>query len=446
MPLARAAAATDVRRDFPIWVFPITLLAVGFVCGFGLSRVEIGDGSPIHPLTYGGDADAARTLASTVLGGVVSITTLTLTITVVTLQLASSQYSPRLMKRYSQDRSIQVTTAYFFFVFAYVIPVLFHIRSGQDAASRYVPGLALSALIVLAVLMLVGLIYFVYHVTLMVRVENMLDEIADQAVRVLETSPQIDEHDSFPEIPEDATVVTARRSGFLIEIDSDELVSRLGADDRIWFDCGVGDYVVEHAPLARYRGDLDRSAVAAALDRTVRLEAERDDQYEFAYGLRQVADIGVRALSPGVNDPTTAIVSVHVATRVLAAAAEAATVRSASVDAGVDIGAVVVVPRPVWSDLVAATFDQFATYGSSDAQVVRAMLRSLEILISLAPSQTNTTRLSESVAAIDLRLDAETFTESDRTAFSASLDGCRRLLERHPDDRLDVMRAGPGTI
>lgn len=430
-----------MRRTFPIWVFPTMFLAIGFACGLALSRIELGPDAGLSFLAYGGDAEAARSLLSNVIGGIVSITTLTLTITIVTIQLASSQYSPRLMKRYLRDRSLQLTMSYFFFVFAFAIPVLFHVRSGDTDEERYVPDVALSLVIVLAVLMLGGLVFFVYRVTRSVRVENILEDIAEAAIRVLENGPKLGEGDDPPAVSNDATVVLARRSGFLNRVDVTHLDEHLGAGERIWFEVGVGDYVIAGAPVAWYRGEVDAEHLAALVDEALTLGSERDEHREFAFGLRQIVDIGVKALSPGINDPTTAIVSVNVATRALARAASSTSVeRSDRADGGV------VLPRPSWSGLVFVTFDQFITYGSGDAQVIRAIARSAKQIVALAPPEADTERIGDMLDSVDAHVSASNVLESERAVIAAQLDDCRRLLAERPGFRPEHFRPTEGVM
>lgn len=208
-----------IRRTVPFWFFPAIFLVVGFGCGFAMSRIEIGESSPFNSVTYSGNAEASRSLVTNVLGGIISITTLTLTITIITIQLASSQYSPRLMKRYLHDRKIQLTVGFFFFVYAFTIPVLFHIRAAGEASSSFIPHVALTFVILLAVLMLGGLIYFVFHVTRSIRVEKILEDIARTTNRVLDNSPQLGENREAPAVGDDARVLLATGSGFVTRID-----------------------------------------------------------------------------------------------------------------------------------------------------------------------------------------------------------------------------------
>jgi len=427
-----------MRRSVPIWVYPTSLLVIGFTCGFGMSRVEVGSESPFSRFTYGGDADAARSILSNVLGGIISITTLTLTITIVTLQLASSQYSPRLMKRYLRDPSIQLAVAFFFFVFAFTIPVLFHVRSGNDETAESVPALALSIVIVLAVLMLVGLVYFVYHVTRSVRVENVLEQIAQGANRVLHDYPGPGWHQDRPPVPDDASVLLATDSGFLVAVDVQAIEQRLGTGEQIWLDGGIGTYVIESAPLARYSGKRNTDDITAIVSDAVSLGPERDDQREFAFGLREIVDIGVKALSPGINDPTTAIVSLHVATRTLASAAQVGTVDQAGA-----IDPLVVIPQTSWRELVFSTFDQFATYGAGDVQVMRALVGAIKQIIALAPEAAGTARLGDTLDSMEFHLSTASLADSERDAISEELTDARRLLRAQPSNGSNVRSTTP---
>ena len=172
------------------------------------------------------------------------------------------------------------------------------------------------------------------------------------------------------------------------------------------------------------------------------MQSERDEQREFAFGLRQILDIGVKALSPGINDPTTAMVSLRVATRTLAAAAGSTSIEQARRG---DYGGVIV-PRASWSELVFSTFDQFATYGSNDVQVARTIIGSAKRLIALAPSEIDNTRLADMLDSIEHHVSEASLLESERRRLDAEIDGCRRLLDRHPEARLGEFRSPRRTI
>lgn len=212
-------------------------------------------------------------------------------------------------------------------------------------------------------------------------------------------------------------------------------------NDRIWIDAGVGDYVVDRAPLGWFSGVEDIDVVSKLVNTAVTLEPERNEEREFAFGLRQIVDIGVKALSPGINDPSTAIVSLNVATRTLASAAE-----TVSADTGETDGASkVVVPQPSWSELVFSTFDQLANYGCGDVQVCRAIVSSVKRLVTIAPSSASTDRLRDTLDSISLHVAASYLAPSEREAIEREVDDCRRLLRTDPSSRVDRFRPSQRT-
>jgi|GEM_PF-4282350 len=434
--------ASSPRSALPIWVIPVGSLAFGFVAGSLASRIDLGDDSVLARFTYGGDADSSRSLLSSVIGGIVSITTLTLTITVVALQLASSQYSPRLMKRYIRDRSIQCTAGLFFFVFAFTIPVLFHVRSGDNPGGSFVPDVAITFVIFLAMVMLIGLVYFVYRVTCAVRVENILDEIARSALTTLgDRPPHADVVRTEPDAA-GSVAVHSDRSGFLTDVDVSGLIDRLPADARLTFAHAVGDYVIEQLPIARCSTTAPTSTISEAVNAAITIGTERDERTEFAYGLRQISDIGVKALSPGINDPTTAIVSLDAATRILAVAATSGTRPvSSSTDR-----AEVQVPRVPWGELTFSTVDQFATYGCGDVQVARSLVAAMTTLIVISPGDLADQRLADALDSIETHLAEATIAPSESGSLRTSINGCRRLLTVDRPARADAFRVPDRTV
>ncbi len=130
---------------------------------------------------FGGDAGSASTVLDAVASSLITVTSLTFSLTVVTLQLASSQFSPRLLRTFTQDLFVQSTLALFLATFAYSLTVLRSVRSGDDGQEPFVPRISVTTSYVLAMVSVIALVLFLAHLARQIRVETMLHQVRRDA-------------------------------------------------------------------------------------------------------------------------------------------------------------------------------------------------------------------------------------------------------------------------
>ncbi len=162
---------------------PIPTIAVVAALSLGLGLPELNSAVSGHlsgrasGVLFGGDADAARSLLGAIASSLITVTALTFSLTVATLQLASSQFSPRLLRTFTSDQFVQATLALFMATFTYALTVLRAVRSAGDSGqAEFVPKFAVTLAFLLAVASVLGLglVLFLAHLTSQIRVETML--------------------------------------------------------------------------------------------------------------------------------------------------------------------------------------------------------------------------------------------------------------------------------
>jgi uncharacterized membrane protein len=385
------ASARDAVRT-QLWPLPSLGVVLAAMAGVLLPRVDLCWGQAVPPwlsaVLFGGDAGAARTLLDAISSSLITVTSLTFSLTVVTLQLASSQFSPRLLRTFTSDIFVQATLAVFLSTFTYALTVLRAVRSGNETGAAFVPRISVTVAFVLSIASVLGLVLFLAHLARQIRVETMLRDVhqdASATVRIA-TAPRDDAHPRrpIPTPPEHAVTLKAPSSGFLTSIDEAELRSAATKTDAyLVIDCYPGSSLVEGVPLGwawSEHAQLDDGAVEqlrSAIGRAIRIGYERTAAQDVGYGLRQLTDVANKALSPGINDPTTAI---HALGHISALLCQLA---------GRDLGPIllsdddrvrVVLNRPNLTDLLDLAITQPRRYGSSDPQVMLRLFRLLEEL------------------------------------------------------------------
>ncbi|MFI6458509.1 DUF2254 domain-containing protein [Streptosporangium amethystogenes] len=307
-----------------LWPLPTlgVLVAVGLGVGLPHLDAHVDDGLPAGVTAYlfSGGPEAARTVLSTVASSLITVTSLTFSLTVVTLQLASSQYSPRLLRTFTQDRLVHVTLALLLTTFIYAVTVLRTVRASLSDQAAFVPQLSVTAAYLLALISVVALVVFLAHLARQIRVESLLRAVhaeADATLRrCLDEKRPIGTAD-VPVIPmAGAASLCARSSGFLTSVDEKTLLAAAtDAGAVVLLDRFPGDSLIAGTPIgvvwALDGGKaLDQETVAALTERAadaVNTGYERTAAQDIAFGLRQIIDVAIKALSPGINDPTTAV-------------------------------------------------------------------------------------------------------------------------------------------
>jgi uncharacterized membrane protein len=315
---------------------------------------------------------------------------LVLGLTVVALQLSSTQFSPRLLRNFLRDRPTQVVLSGFLATFVYSAGGLFTVGLEAGARTEVYPRLAVSVAIVLLFMSLGMVIYFADHLAHSIQIDainrrverNTRRAIAEEDIATVEESP--------PRVPEWAVPLLARKSGYIQTVQPQLLLPLVSdADVTICLRKRVGEHVVERTVIAwvwapsphdpRPTAESFETAVAA----DVRLGFERTIEQDVAFGIRQQIDIGCKALSPAVNDPYTAAQAIDH----LAVVCSDLAVRplGTKVLTGPEGKGRVIVPGNNFADYVFFIGGLFGRYGSSDLVVMLALLRMFETCVEVLP-------------------------------------------------------------
>ena len=315
----RLKAAWAVVTDSQ-WFVPGGLTLAGVVLAVALLHVDqrglLGSGTP-PSWVYQGNADGARTVLSAIASSLITVTGVIFSVTIVAVQLASSQYTPRVLRNFSSDRGNQVVLGVFIGTFTYSVLVLRTARAGGGGTEELVPRLAVTGSIALVLVSVVALIYFIHHVARLIQVTEIIDRITRETVgNVHRMFPEHigradDSSAPDPGLPEHASVpVCAAKSGYVQFVHEDRLFEVASQEQVvIAMRPKIGDYVLAGRPLAAvWAGG---GPVSAELQRQIRrafvLGPDRTPHQDVEFGMVQISDIAIRALSPSTNDPTTAI-------------------------------------------------------------------------------------------------------------------------------------------
>lgn len=307
------------------WLLPAVLVVLGIVLAIalvGLDRVvDLPTWLSNSGWIYGGGGTGARTMLGTVAASTIGVAGTVFSITIAALTLAAGQMGPRLLSNFTRDRGNQWTLGVFLGTFAYCLMVLPSIRTDGDDA--FVPHLSLSVGILLALLCVATLVYFVGHMAGRINVDTVIDLVsADLRASVDRLTTDELQHAAPPDsFWAGAVTVTDRRSGYLQQLDAEGLADwavEHGVAIRLLVRPGA--FIFAGAPIALARlgamepepaGDADEGRRVEGIERAIRkataLGSTRASKADLEFAARQLVEVAVRALSPGINDPHTAI-------------------------------------------------------------------------------------------------------------------------------------------
>ena len=383
----------DAARS-QLWPVPTAGVVLAMIVGVVLPMLDRAvDGSLpewLQSLIFGGDAGAARTVLDAVSSSLITVTSLTFSLTVVTLQLASSQFSPRLLRTFTQDQFVQRILALFLATFTFSLTVLRIVRSPEQSSDPFVPRISVSIAFLMAMASVVGLVLFLAHLARIIRVETMLDHVHEDTrttlrsnLNRLDTEAADDANAGHLSVPTGADRLCVGKSGFLNTLDHAGLVKAAKESDvMVWIENQFGDFIVEGTPMGSvWHTDGSpiesetREQVRSEIKKSVYVGRERTAAQDVSYGLRQLTDVALKALSPGINDPTTAV---HAMGHITAVLAELQSYQLGPMVLRDDAGfSRVVLNRPTFEMYLNWAINQIRHYGSADPSVMTRLYNTL---------------------------------------------------------------------
>jgi uncharacterized membrane protein len=360
-----------------LWFVPVVCVLAGATLSFGTIWVDKLFHYDLVPESLTGGPDAALAILSTVAASMVSLAALVLTITMVVVQLAMGQFSPRIVQTILRDKPSQVAVGLFVATFVHAMLALREVQF-EDGGS--VPGLAILVAYVLVVISVVVLVLYVHHIGRSLRVSALIELVGTDTRKLLDAV--------YPErldpVSADDDIIVALASGVVTAIGRAELVS-LAQQGSCVLELvpAIGGFVPAGGPLFRVSGNLsgiDTEAIA----RCVVLGLERTLDEDVAYGMRMLVDMAERSLADSpFLDPTTAVQAIDRLHDCLRQLARREFPDGLHRDATGRVR--LIVPVMDWDAYVHLAFDEIRLAGAQSPQVTRRLTEALDDLETVAP-------------------------------------------------------------
>jgi uncharacterized membrane protein len=391
------------------------------------------------PRLFGAGAAGARGMLSTIAGSMMTVVGVTFSMTLVTLALASSQYTSRILRNFMRDRVTQVVLGVFAGIFTYCLIVLRTIRDGNEGG--FVPSLAVSFGVVLAIGGIGVLIFFIHHIASSIQASSIIASVADETMLAVDRlfpgklgqgPVDGDEDQTRLPLPErNWQAVPAHGNGYIQSVDNAALL-RLAREHKtlVRMERGIGDFVVHDTPLASLALEAPPDKeVIAALQAAYSIDRHRTLEQDSAFGIREIVDMALRVLSPSTNDTTTAVMCVDYLTAILAGVATRKIPSSHRYEDGelrvITIG-------PTFASLVTESFDQIRGSAIGNLGIMLRMLGALQTIASLTASPSRRQALREQAQWIAELAERTIESPYDRSRFENRLARVREALETEP--------------
>ncbi|HYI74302.1 MAG TPA: DUF2254 domain-containing protein [Gaiellaceae bacterium] len=363
-----------------LWFIPVLCVLAGVALSLGTIALDRFFDYKALPSVVG--PDAAVVILTTIAGSMVSLAALVLTITMVVVQLAMGQFSPRIVQRILRDKPSQLAIGLFVATFVHSILAAREIGINGDGTGR-VPGIAVVTAFLLVLVSIAVLVIYVHHIGQALRVSALI-ELVGKETRKLVDRKYPDEGTAPEPEPGSPAVIAARKSGVVTKIGSEELV-----EEACRVDCvlelvpALGEFVPAGAPLFRVHGDardLDEGRLHSAL--MLSLEPTLDE--DVAYGFRLLVDIAERSLADSpLQDPTTSVQALDRIHDLLRQLARRPMPDGVYRDEEDEVRLAVFAMN--WDAYVHLAFDEIRLAGAGSPQVTRRLKAALTDLRSIVP-------------------------------------------------------------
>ncbi len=339
---------------------------------------------------WSGGADGARSVLSVIAGSVMTVVSIVFSITVTALAQTSSQFGPRVLRNFTSDRGNQFVLGTFVSTFIYCLIVLRTVRSVEEAS--FVPYISVNIGIASSIVALAVLIYFIHHITQSIQAENLIAEVGTDFQEVLpvlfperleedEKSAQLlaeQKHDKKHQPDwKEGVVVTSHDNGYVQRIDDKEIMRvacKLGVVIRL--NKRPGDFVTKNSCLLTvFPAERMQQKTAARLRGCFAFGSYRTPHQDADYSLQQLAEIAAHALSPGINEPFTALTVIDWLGASLTSVAERALPFTFRRDKSGELR--VVAKLVSFAEMTDTAFTQIRIYGCANPAIVERLFATI---------------------------------------------------------------------
>ncbi len=432
----------EVRSS--LWFVPGLLVFFGILSALALIQLDLNflDQSKNRGESYsffGSGAEGARGVLGTIAGSMITVAGVAFSITIVTLSLASTQYTPRILRNFMRDRANQSVLGVFLGVFVYCLVVLRTVRGADASGTEFVPQIAVFGALVLALVSIGFLIFFIHHTAASIQASYILNAISRETLGAInQLYPDSWEADNSMTFNADKSKkwhpIYSFCSGYLQNLDTTAIIEFADKEAvTLRVDHSVGDFVVEGSAIAFASRHLNDGQSRAFMEFAVVGHFQTVEQ-DVRFGIRQIVDIALKALSPGVNDTSTAVSSLYYLS-VIGHRIAGRKLRSLF-ESGDESKVISLVPT--FHDFLARIFDEIRLCCEGNVTILIQMLNCLRLIAHGTRSEERKNSLVIQANLIRRTADLYVGFKYDRARINDAIEALRSYLEIGRDSLPDL--------
>ncbi|MCF6136265.1 DUF2254 domain-containing protein [Pseudalkalibacillus berkeleyi] len=386
----------SIRKGF--WYLPAFYSVFSLILAYASVRFDIyldKQGAQSYlPRFMVTDRETTQIILSALATSILTMTAITFSSIMVLLSTYLSQYSPRTLNNFISDMVTRRVLGIFVGSFLYFVLVMLWMNMADQKVFMLVPIMSVS----ISALCLGFFVYFIHHVGTWIQVSNLIQDITDNCLAILKsrkeghaqltsssTSPWSDWESEEYKLNAHQLVVS-NRSGFIQFIDIDSIVKHAHKDDLlIRMERNIGDYVDKGTPLFSYWSLGDRVYKVEDYRKQFRIGGQRTTEQDIEFGIQKLTEIALRAISPGINDPQTAINCIQRLGKVLSRLAEESIEEPYIFDQDKNLR--VVLRSHTFSHVLYKTFYQIRFYARQDVSVLASIIEALTLIAEKSESK-----------------------------------------------------------
>ncbi|MES2637540.1 MAG: DUF2254 domain-containing protein [Pseudomonadota bacterium] len=409
-----------------LWFIPTIIVTAGITLALVLIEIDSSANgwqlAERWPRLFGASAEGSRGLLSAIASSMITVAGTIFSITVVALTLASSQYTSRILRNFMRDRANQSVLGVFVGVFAYCLILLRTIRSGGE--NEFVPALAVLVAVLLAFVAIGFLIFFIHHIAASLQATSIIESVATETLRTIDQLFPVQPYkvkDNNVGASQEMTLkptiwvtIPALKMGYIQAINFDTLFDIAKKRNIvIRMEKEIGAFIIEDCALASISGVSVTDEIIRQINATCAVDRHRSVDQDASYGIRQIVDVALKALSPGINDTTTAINCIDYLGSILV---KLVSRRIESPCYHQDDQLRVISCEPTFSSFVAISIDQIRQNADGNVAVLTRLLQILMILVTRTSDENRLSVLNQHINLINETVNRSVPSAHDRLA------------------------------
>ncbi|MGE5457877.1 MAG: DUF2254 domain-containing protein [Methanococcaceae archaeon] len=366
-----------------LWFLPSIIVLLFSFAALVLIEIDVLYNSDLNEMNltiFGSSAEGARGILTTIAASMITVAGVVFSITIVALSLTSSQYSSRVLRNFMRDHKTQFVLGVFIGIFSFCLIVLRTIRGPEE--SKFVPEIAVFFAVILSFLGIGAFVFFIHHIASSIQasqiIANIYNETMDIVNKMFPDELKVDQEDEDNRIKikwmEDDNFypVLTDKTGYIQKINRNLLLKTAKRYDVVLrVEVPIGTFLIESTPFISIQGNKKPDEeVINLLKKVLTIERQRTIEQDPAYGIRQLVDVALKALSPGINDTTTAIMCIERLTAILCRLAERKINNCLIRDEGT---VKVIMEEADFTDYMDEAFNQIRDHGSSNIVALRKL-------------------------------------------------------------------------